>query len=110
MPEEKYTAEFKTKIVLNIIQGEKEFNAICAEFNLNPNMVREWKEEFLRNAHLAFDSETENKIARKKENALKRKNDKMLKTIDQLTLERDFLQDCFRKVGEDIPRLPGYER
>ena len=109
MPKKKYTAEFKTKVVLNIIQGEKEFNAICAEFNLNPNMVRKWKQEFLQNAHLAFDLETEHKTARRKEDALKRKNDQMLKTIGQLTLERDFLQGCFRKIGEDIPCLPGYD-
>jgi len=29
----------------------------------------------------------------------------MLKTIGQLTLERDFLQDCFRLSGEPIPEF-----
>ena len=109
MPKKKYTAEFKTKVVLNILQGEKELNTVCAEFNLHPNMVRKWKQEFLQNAHHAFDLETEHKIARRKEDALKRKNDQMLKTIGQLTLERDFLQGCFRQIGEDIPRLPEYD-
>ena len=28
----------------------------------------------------------------------------MLKTIGQLTLERDFLQDCFRQQGHPVPR------
>lgn len=58
MPKKKYTAEFKTKVILTIIQGDKEFNAICADFNLNPRMVRKWKQEFLQNAHRAFDSES----------------------------------------------------
>ena len=53
--------------------------------------------------------ETEHKTARRKEDALKRKNDQMLKTIGQLTLERDFLQDCFRQIGKDILRLPGHD-
>lgn len=48
MPKKKYTAEFKTKVILTIIQGDKEFNAICADFNLNPSMVRKWKQEFLQ--------------------------------------------------------------
>ena len=39
----------------------------------------------------------------RKEDDLKKKQDKMLKTIGQLTLERDFLQDCFRKSGIPIP-------
>ena len=29
----------------------------------------------------------------------------MLKTIGQLTLERDFLQDCFRLTGQAVPEL-----
>lgn len=42
----KYTPEFKAKIVLEILQGERELGAIAAENNLNPNMVRNWKAEF----------------------------------------------------------------
>lgn len=109
MPKKKYTAEFKTKVILTIIQGDREFNAICADFILNPSMVRKWKQEFLQNAHRAFDSDAEQKAAQRKEAHLKRKNDQMLKTIGQLTLERDFLQGCFRKIGEAVPSLSDYD-
>lgn len=34
MPKKKYTAEFKTKVILTIIQGDKEFNANL--FRLQP--------------------------------------------------------------------------
>lgn len=78
MPKKKYTAEFKTKVILTIIQGDKEFNAICTDFNLNPSMLRKWKQEFLQNAHRAFDSDSEQKAAKRKEVRLKRKNDQML--------------------------------
>lgn len=44
-------------------------------------MVRKWKQEFLQNAHRAFDSDSEQKAALRKEIHLKRKNDQMLKTI-----------------------------
>ena len=109
MPKKKYTAEFKTKVILTIIQGDKEFNAICADFNLNPSMVRKWKQEFLQNAHRAFDSDSEQKAGERKETRLKRKNDQMLKTIGQLTLERDFLQGCFCQIGEAVPSPPDYD-
>ena len=108
MPKRKYTAEFKSKIIIAILQGDKEFNVICSENNLNPNMVRKWKQDFLQNAHLVFDAATEQKIAQRKESDLKKKNDQMLKTIGQLTLERDFLQDCFRQVVEPIPEIPEF--
>ena len=109
MPKKKYTAEFKTKVILTIIQGDREFNAICADFNLNPRMVRKWKQEFLQNAHRAFDSDSEQKATLRKEVHLKKKNDQMLKTIGQLTLECNFLQGCFRQIGEAVPSLLDYD-
>lgn len=27
---------------------------ICADFNLNPSMLRKWKQEFLQNTHRVF--------------------------------------------------------
>ena len=110
MPRKKYTSEFKTKIVLSILQGDKEFNVICSENGLNPNMVRKWKQEFLQNAHLAFGADSERKAVQRKEDDLKKKNDQMLRTMGQLTLERDVLQDCFRQAGEAIPRIPEYDQ
>ena len=107
MPKKKYNAEYKTKIVLTILDGSKEFNGICSENNLSPNMVRKWKQDFLANAHKAFDSDADRKSAQRKEADLKKSNDQMLKTIGQLTLERDFLQDCFRAAGAPVPRFPG---
>ena len=43
--------------------------------------------------------------AKRKESAVKKERDKMLKTIGQLTIERNFLQDCFRAVGQPIPEF-----
>ena len=43
MPKRKYTSEFKSKIVLTVLQGEKDINQISAEHVLNPMMVRKWK-------------------------------------------------------------------
>ena len=99
-----YTAKFKTKIVLEVLKEEKELGVIAAENNLNPNMVRKWRKEFLENAESVFENPTQiEKYFQRKEDDLKKKQDKMLKTIGQLTLERDFLQDCFRKSGIPIP-------
>ena len=53
---------------------------------------------------------SERKAVQRKEDDLKKKNDQMLRTIGQLTLERDFLQDCFRQAGEAIPRIPEYDQ
>ena len=41
----------------------------------------------------------------REERRLKKEGDQMLKTIGQLTLERDFLQGCFRQCGLPVPEL-----
>lgn len=46
------------KIIIAILQGDKELNAICAENNLNSNMVRKWKQEFLANAKLSVQKQS----------------------------------------------------
>lgn len=42
-----FSAEFKTKIVLEIIEGKKTINEIASENSLQPNLIRKWKKEFL---------------------------------------------------------------
>ena len=43
--------------------------------------------------------------AKRKEESLEKKQRQMLSTIGQLTLERDFLQDAFRRTGRPVPRF-----
>ncbi len=101
-----YTPEFKAKVVLEVLQGERELGELAAEYGINPNMLRNWKREFMDNASRAFDESRQAKQARRKEAELEKKQAQMLRTIGQLTLERDFLQECFRTVGKPIPKLP----
>jgi transposase-like protein len=106
MAHRQYTPEYKAKIVLEVLKGEKELGEIAAENELNPNMVRNWKQEFLKNASSVFESpRKEAREAKKKEEAQRKETARMLKTIGQLTLERDFLQDCFRRTGRAIPEF-----
>ena len=101
-----YSSQFKAKLVLEVIKGEKELGSIAHENGVNPNMLRNWKREFLENANVVFESAKKaEKQARRKEESLKKETDQMLKTIGQLTLERDFLQGCFRQCGLPIPKL-----
>ena len=99
----KYTPEFKAKIVLEVLQGDRELGEIAADNNLNPNMLRTWKAEFVKNANRVFNQTQSEKEIRRKEAELEQERDKMLKTIGQLTLERDFLQDVFRRNGYPVP-------
>ena len=106
MKHRQYTAQYKTRIVLEVLQGEKELGEIAAENGLNPNMVRNWKREFLEKASKVFEgSHKGEKEAKKQEEAQRKEMARMLKKIGQLTMERDFLQDCFRQTGQAIPKF-----
>ncbi|MCH4005566.1 MAG: transposase [Eubacterium sp.] len=98
-----YSPDFKAKLVIEILEGEKTLNEVAASHNLNPNMVRSWKKEFIENAGRVFNERQSEKEIRRKEEDLERDRERMLKTIGQLTLERDFLQDCFRETGYPVP-------
>lgn len=101
-----YTAEYKAKVVLEVLREEKPLGEIASGYGLNPNMVRNWKSDFVDKASSIFENpEKEAKKAKRKEEALEKKNAQMLKTIGQLTLERDFLQECFRQSGKPVPRF-----
>ncbi|MBQ7567873.1 transposase, partial [bacterium] len=50
MSRKQYTPQFKAKLVLEVLQAEKELGTIAYENDVNPNMLRNWKRAFLENA------------------------------------------------------------
>jgi len=87
-----YSAKFKAERVLEVLSGEEELGAIAARHNLNPNMLRGWKQEFISKAERVFaESRQERELAaQKREMATER--EELLKTVGQLTIERDWLK------------------
>ena len=47
--------KFKANLVIELLKGEKELAAIATENNIQPNLLRKWKNEFLENASAVFD-------------------------------------------------------
>ena len=68
-----YSAQFKTKLVLEVLKEEKELGSIAYENGVNPNMLRNWRKEFLENASTVFENPKKaEKEARRKEESLKK--------------------------------------
>ncbi|NJN57206.1 MAG: IS3 family transposase [Leptolyngbyaceae cyanobacterium SL_5_9] len=62
-----YSAEFKAKVVLQVLSGEKTSSDLCRAHKLNPNVLNRWRKEFLEQAPSIFErgevgSEHEQKI------------------------------------------------
>jgi transposase-like protein len=53
----KFTAEFKSQVVLQLLSGERSMAELCREHQLTSQMVGTWKQQFLAAASQAFESE-----------------------------------------------------
>ena len=91
-----FSAEFKTNLVLQLLKGEKELNVLAVENDIQPNLLRNWKKEFLANASLAFDN--------KREDNLREQLAEEPKKVGQLTMQVDWL----KKKSEEVVG-PDYE-
>jgi len=51
-----FSAEFKAKVVLELISGAKSAAELCREYELKPDLLSHWKSQFLANAGKVFES------------------------------------------------------
>ena len=50
-----FSAKFKSALVIELLKGEKDLNTIVAENSIQPNLLRNWKKEFLDKAFVVFN-------------------------------------------------------
>ncbi|MDR1158503.1 MAG: transposase [Oscillospiraceae bacterium] len=87
----KFTSEYKVKVVLEVLREARTLGEIAAEHEINPNQLATWKREFLAKAPGVFEGPSAEKARQKAEQAAMAEKDRLLKTVGQLTMERDFL-------------------
>ena len=98
-----FSAKFKSDLVIELLKGEKDLNTLAAENNIQPNLLRNWKKEFLNNASLVFDDKREENLKEKLAEERKEKA-AYAKKVGQLTMRVDWLP----KKAEEICG-PDYE-
>ena len=87
-----YSTEFKTKIVLEILQADRTLNEIASENNITPKNIQNWKEKFLANAQMAMEPSKAIKEYKDENIQLQKKLDEYAKTVGQLTVENNWMQ------------------
>lgn len=98
-----FTSKFKSDLVLEVLKGEKELNVIATEHGIQPNLLRNWKKEFLEKASVVFDDSREENLREKLKDERKAKA-AYAKKVGQLTMQVDWL----KKKSEEMLG-PGYE-
>ena len=99
-----FSAEFKTNLVLQLLKGEKELNVFAVENDIQPNLLRNWKKEFLTNASLAFDNKREYNLREKLAEERKEKAE-YAKKVGQLTMQVDWLKKNLKKLSDLTTRV-----
>ena len=93
-----YSANFKAKVVLEVLEAEQTINEIASKYELLPANVKNWKKMFLENMSLAFDKSTVVKEYKEKIDTLEKSNDQLAKKVGNLTIEKDFLVEKLQSL------------
>ena len=86
----RFTAEFKAKVALEAIRGERTISELATKHQLHPNQITQWKRQAIDNLAKGFDDRVADaQVGREAEVT------KLHAKIGQLVVERDFLAKAF---------------
>lgn len=93
----RFTADFKTKVVLEALSERETLSELAQRFEVHPNQIIGWKRQFLEKASSVFER---GKAAGKDESDAEAEKSRMLQKIGQLQIEVDFLKKASEILGK----------
>ena len=100
-----YSADFKAKVVLELLDGDNTLNEIASKYNLLPKNLQNWKKQFLENASLAFDKSTVVKEYKEEIEKLKKEKNATSKKLGEVIIERDFVVEKLESLVSSKDRV-----
>jgi len=82
-----YGAQFKAKVALEAIRGEKTVSELASQYEIHPIVINEWKRKILEEASQIFKTENQGKEIKEKAEA---QINELYRQIGKLKVERDF--------------------
>jgi transposase len=96
----RYDKEFKAKVALEAVKGEKTIQDIAMLYQVHPNLVALWKKQLLEHAMVLFEKEGKDKEAEE----AARKEEELYRQIGQLQVENEFLKKKFKQLYGTEPK------
>ena len=87
----KFSGAFKAKVAIEALKERETLAEISKRFEVHPNMISKWKQEFLERSAEVFDKKSDADYEVDPE--------KLYAKIGQLEIENDFLKKSLNKIG-----------
>ena len=84
----KFSSDFKLKVIKEALKERLTLSELSQKYDLHPNQISNWKNEFLEKAASVMDAKT----TRQAETVQAEKIEKLYAKIGQLQIENDFLK------------------
>lgn len=94
-----YTAEYKTRLVLEVLKEDKTLAEIASANKITPLNLRNWKKIFLANAEMAMEPSKAIKEYKEANTKLQVEVGEYAKKVGQLTIEKDWLMGKLKDLG-----------
>jgi transposase-like protein len=91
-----YNPQFKAKVALEAIRGEKTVAELASQYEVHPTMINNWKRQVLEEASNLFEKGSEPAKADESQQA---QINELYRQIGQLKVERDFLASRSAQLG-----------
>lgn len=90
----KFDSAFKAKVAIEALKERETLSELAVRYDLHPNQISQWKQEFLENSSVIFDQKGSNS---KQEPIID--VSKLYSKIGELEMEKDFLKKSLAKLG-----------
>ena len=94
-----YSAEFKSRLVLELLENEKTIAEIASENNITPKNLQNWKKIFLDNAVIAMEPAKAVKEYKQELVAVQEENEILTKIVGKMTVEKEWLEKKLKSLG-----------
>ena len=86
----RFSAEFKAKVALEAIEGQRTISELATKHQLHPNQIMQWKRQAIEKLAKVFDDKAPDAQANRAAEVTT-----LHAKIGQLVVERDFLAKAF---------------